>query len=143
MAEHLNNRKIEMGVALPVKNQQPAFGAAAKYYALKVECEGGDPEYWLLFTEKELYSLPLRKGSSWSKDLKLGRLFELSLPGKDSSTPSFGQFLCRIKRPVRGTEEYEEVLVWASGKKMNVALERAKRNPEDIPKQSWLQDMMD
>lgn len=65
------------------------------------------------------------------------------MPGKDSKTPSFGQFLCRIKRPVRGTEEYEEVLVWASGKKMNVALERAKRNPEDVPKQSWFQDMMD
>lgn len=143
MAEHLNNRKIEMGVVLPVKNQQPVFGAAAEYYALKVECESGDPEYWLLFTEHELYSIPVRKGSNWSDKLKLGRLHELSVPGKDSSTPHFGRYLCRIKRPVRGSEEYEEVLLWASGKRMNVALERAKRNPEDVPKQSWFQDMMD
>lgn len=130
MAKMLTDASVKMGVFLPVENQRPHRLAAGKYLALKVEAEDGGSERWLLFTEKEAIALRPVGGGSWRDSLKAGRLYPISIFGKT------GYLLVAKLGELVNTLFITEAMIQR-------ALDRAARNPEDVPKMSRLADMMD
>lgn len=128
MAEHLDKNRIEMGSLLLVKNLKRHPNENKQYYALKVENYLGDNEEWLLFTEREFRT---QFKPFWvetvTDELKNGRMLQIN---NDS-------FLLNVKHgdkvnPFKITRRLHDL-----------ALTRAKRNPEDIPAQSKIADLLD
>lgn len=141
MAEQLNEEKVKMGVAIPVKNLNPAISASATYFAIKLEDETGadDNECWILLTTRELYQHVPYDCGKWGEDLKRGRTYECSC-----RTDKVARCLLKIKRPQYGSpSEYETVILRVSENWIQKGLARAAKNPEDIPNEGWWEDLKD
>lgn len=139
MAKQLNNVPVKMGTVIPVDNQDQKPTASSVYYALKVEDVTGKNEEWLLFTERELYEV-LPEMTMWEgfQSGKKGRLFPCY---RQDRMP---QYITMIERPARNdVNVYVTVAVKISERQIRVARHRALTNPEDIPEQSWIGDMLD
>lgn len=118
-----------MGFAIPVANKGRKPHEKSLYFALKVEDQTGKKEEWLLFTKKELERSVLDMGlvtEAW----KPGRVYPHVVGSRKS-------FAVKIVTDA-GAKAY---LIGASV--LESARKRALKNPEDVPKQSILDDMMD
>lgn len=129
MAKQLTDAKVLMGNVIPVENLKHRFGENLNYLAVKTEDESGDNEEWLLFTKKELERTVLDMGGLTAL-MKPGRVYRYNV-GKRRS------FVVRLV--FNGCPQ--TVLIGKSI--VERARKRASRNPEDIPKQSKLADMLD
>lgn len=125
------NDKVKMGRLIVVENKNRTASANAQYYALQVEAEPGNNEECLLFTEKEWNTLPI-------VDTKLslvdGRLYSFCDGG-------FRGYL--IKTTEKRGESWFVVVRKLSMRKYTYAQERARKNPEDLTRKSWLTDILD
>jgi hypothetical protein len=141
MATQLNNVKIEMGRAIPMKNTNKARLATDKYYAIKVEDLSGEVENWLLFTRHEIDSFQ-RMSFDLADKMKRGRIYNCT---KVESLENNGaiRYLIAIEFPDEADEVYTlETIMIPAGVALK-GMKRAEKNPEDIPQQSALADMMD
>lgn len=141
MAEQLNDKKIKMGVAIPVKNMNPAVNASINYFAIKLEDETGDEdnECWVLLTSRELYQHVPYNCGKWGEDLKRGRTYECAC-----RTDKVSRCLLKLERPVYGSfQNYETVIIRVSENWIQKGLARASKNPEDIPNEGWWEDLKD
>ena len=129
MAKQLTNDKVLMGNVLPVQNLKQKFGENTNYLAVKTEDESGIHEEWLLFTKKELERTVLDIGGL-TVLMKPGRVYHYNV-GKRKS------FI--VKLVFNGCPQ--TVVIGRSI--IERARKRAGRNPEDIPRQSKLADMLD
>ena len=131
MAKKLDNTKVGMGVLIHVANLKRKPAANEDYYALKVEMLDGKNEHWLLFTQADLVRHKVEiKGIT--DQMKLGRLYPdgLSLPTTKT---------CYVRFRDGDTEK----TILLTDYHYRLAKARAERNPEDIPSQSFISDLMD
>lgn len=123
--------KVKLGRVFIVANRDKKAAACAQYHALQVESNDGGGEECLLFTAKELESLPV---VDTGLNLRDGRLYPFS----------DGAFHGYI---VRTTEKYGDrwlaVIRKLSMRRYLHARERSGRNPEDVTRKSWLTDLLD
>ena len=136
MAKQLDDTPVKMGTFIPVENQNPHRLAAKKYLALKVEDEDGKNERWLLLTQGEVKSVRVRVSPGLTSVLKAGRLYEIPLP-KNLNLNTKTQYLVRLDGLLTDGIYVVSSSFLAQGE------ERAKKNPEDVPKQGWLSDLKD
>ena len=129
MAKKLTSDPVLMGVVQPVENLKRRFGEKNRYSAVKVEQADGEHEEWLLFTDKELERSKLNIGPV-GDGLKPGRIY----PHVVGTRRSWMVKLMYGKTP-------QLVLIGSSV--IERARTRARKNPEDIPAQSWLADKLD
>lgn len=139
MAEQLNNHKVKMGVALPVKNLKAKPTQNDKYYAVKFQNQEGKDQFWALFTTKELYSRPKFLCGQWKQDMKLGRLYKFTSIYQKNNFYLVKLNLFQDDKDI-GTVQIVTRLNQRLLKKGRL---RAQKNTEDIPKQSFIQDMLD
>lgn len=141
MAEQLNTVSIEMGRAIPMKNTNKARLATDKYYAIKVEDLSGTVEHWLLFTRHEIDSFT-RIDFDLTDKMKRGRLYNCSKSTAKDDNYSI-RYIIALEFPDEEDKEYKlETIMIPAGVALK-GMRRAERNPEDIPAQSVLADMMD
>lgn len=141
MAKQLNNVQIEMGVAIPMQNTNKARLATDKYYAIKVEDLSGTTESWLLFTRHEIDSFP-RMSFDLADKMKRGRIYNCT---KTEALENKGaiRYLIAIEFPDENDEEYTlETIMIPAGVALK-GMKRAEKNPEDIPTQSLISDVLD
>lgn len=141
MAEQLNTVAIEMGRAIPMKNTNKARLATDKYYAIKVEDLSGTVENWLLFTRHEIDTFP-RMVFDLADEMKRGRIYTCT---KKESLDNNGaiRYLIAIEFPDEADENYTlETIMIPAGIALK-GMKRAEKNPEDIPQQSIVSDMLD
>jgi hypothetical protein len=141
MANQLNNAKVEMGRAIPVQNTNKARLATDKYYAIKLEDFSGEVENWFLFTRHEIDSFQ-RMDFDLASEMKRGRIYNCS---KTESSEKLGsiKYLISIEFPDSEDQEYTlETIMIPAGVALK-GMKRAEKNPEDIPSQSALSDLLD
>lgn len=140
MAEQLNDKKVQMGVIIPVRNLNPKTGSASVYYALKIEHESGDEntEAWLMFTERELLAAPVYNMGNYSKGFKKGRAYEAT--GKKYTGR---KYFIKIDIPGNEPGTYDTTILYVSNTWIQKGLARAAKNPEDIPNEGWWEDLKD
>ena len=138
MAEQINTTKVRMGTVIPVRNLKQKFGAADVYYAVKVESEAGNPEMWLLLTAGELNRLPAYDCGDWADGLKKGRLYPFSKVGTASN-----KYILNIRATTGKPDEYKDRTVIIGERLLSKSALRAAQNPEDIPEQDLLSDLLD
>lgn len=133
MAELIDNVEVKLGRAIRVKNLDPRNGETDFYIALQVEDLDGNNERCVLFTEHELELCPVLD-ITW--DLVPGRLY----PYSDNQYSGYivKTFTYSAKR-----DEWYVVVRRITAKRLEVADERAMKNPEDLTHKSWLVDWLD
>ena len=137
-----------------VKNADRKFGAALKYNHIRVQFPSGDEKH-LLFTDWQI-RLGLKRSEknpedlpkvSWIRDIIVD---EVSL--FDESRMTDLQGVINQKKVPQAASKYNHVRVLIDGEERHllftdkdiiVALDRANKNPEDLPKTSWLKDLLD
>ena len=141
MANQLNNAKVEMGRAIPVQNTNKARLATDKYYAIKLEDVSGAVENWFLFTRHEIDSFP-RMCFDLAAAMKRGRIYTCT---KQDTLDNNGaiRYLIAIELPDEADETYTLVTIMIPAGVALKGMKRAEKNPEDIPQQSILSDMLD
>lgn len=141
MATLLNDAKVEMGRALPVQNTNKARLATDKYYAVKLEDITGEVENWYLFTRHEIDTFP-RMCFDLADEMKRGRIYTCT---KQESLDNKGaiRYLISIEFPDTEDKEYKLETIMIPAGILLKGMKRAEKNPEDIPSQSLLQDLMD
>lgn len=127
--------KAKMGCVVNVINTKPKTTACKSYKAVWIEDESGkeDSEVCIMFTDNQFQNLPRTLPPSCFKlnDMKLGRMY--CLTGIRKST-----YIVRFKDVNNIDGMYR-----LSDKKLEKAKELAQKNIEDIPKRSFLSDMLD
>lgn len=131
MAEKLDDSKVRMGTVIAVRNLERGRFESEKYFALKVEDSDGGHEHWLLFTGHELSLFTLFTVEKLTDNLKEGRMYAIS------GRKGVQSYLTRIS--CGGEEQVVRIPAHLHA----VAMKRAEENPEDIPSQSFLSDLMD
>lgn len=134
MAKQIDNEKVKMGNLIKVENlNRKAPNATLIHYALKIEDSDGGNERWILFTERQKMAISKIVSCEISELMKPGRIYK---GVKQSGQKPVA--LCRIGNLNGGFE------IWIlTSKQIATAERRAKCNPEDIPKQSKLSDLLD
>ncbi len=129
--------KIYLGKVVKVKNTNPKFGSAEFYYALKIEDYNGGNERIVLLTEQEFYSRPVFELWDNGKSMKAGRLYDLTI---SFMKPQWK--LIKITRPAE-VKDQREVVIAVTQKMIEKWEERAKDNPEDLPKEKFWKNLLD
>lgn len=137
MATQLNDAKIVMGRAIPVQNSNKARLAQDKYYAIKTEDLSGEVEQWLMYTRYEIDSF-CRIDFDLADSMKLGRIYNITPRDKNTI-----KYIIKIEVPDEEDKEYTEVVVMIPSGVALKGLRRAEKNPEDVPAQSVISDMLD
>lgn len=133
MAQLLDNVDVKLGRAIRVKNLNPRNREAEVYIALQVEDVDSSNERCVLFTEHELDLCPVLD-VSW--DLVPGRLY----PYSDNQ---YSGYIVKTLTYSSKRDEWYIVVRRITAKRLEVADERAMKNPEDLTKKSWLVDWLD
>lgn len=133
MAELIDNVEVKLGRAIRVKNLDPRKGEAEVYIALQVEDLNGKNERCVLFTEHELDLCPVLD-ITW--DLVPGRLY----PYADNQ---YTGYIVKTFTYSKTRDEWYIVVRRISTHRLEVADERAMKNPEDLTHKSWLVDWLD
>ena len=133
MAQLLDNVDVKLGRAIRVKNLNPRNREAEVYIALQVEDVDSSNERCVLFTEHELDLCPVLD-VSW--DLVPGRLY----PYSDNQ---YSGYIVKTLTYSSKRDEWYVVVRRITAKRLEVADERAMKNPEDLTKKSWLVDWLD
>lgn len=128
MAEQLDREKVRMGNMILMRNEKRRTNENSEYFALKVENEDGGRERWLLLTRTECARLARFSGSLVNA-MKPGRLYAAC----DRRGPLY---LVRIGN-------WKESAVRISTYWLARMEARARKNPEDLPKQGKLADLLD
>ena len=157
MRVNLIGRQIKgkrLGDVTKVKNIDKKFAAAEKYNHVRVQFPSGDEKH-LLFTDWQI-KLGLKRAEknpedlpkvSWIRDIIID---EISL--FDESRMTDLQEVINKKKVPQAASKYNHIRVLIYGRECNllftdkdiiVALDRANKNPEDLPKTSWLKDILD
>ena len=141
-AEKLDSTPVRMGYVIPIRNQNKHMLACDTYFAVKTEDITGKREEWLMFSESELYFRPrvLIQGDILD-GLKLGRLY-----GWGEETPTgYASYIVRLMPPKSWLDRWgtRPATVLIPYKTYLRALTRTRKNPEDIPSQSRLGDLLD
>ena len=137
-----------------VKNADRKFGAALKYNHIRIQFPSGDEKH-LLFTDWQI-KLGLKRAEknpedlpkvSWIRDIIVD---EISL--FDESRMADLQEVVNQKKVPQAASKYNHIRVLINDEERHllftdkdiiVALDRANKNPEDLPKTSWLKDLLD
>ena len=160
MANRLIDVDVKMGRIIPVVNQKRNGNAKKEYYCIKTENERGGDEQYRLFTQRELETSPIIDAIDLPKyNFKPGTFSSTNngrviLEGMKSGRiyPSFKVNCCGIKTLALliRTEEYDQTMrKWfyvirrISNTKLKAASYRSSRNPEDLVKTTWFQDLLD
>ncbi len=138
MARKLDKTKVEMGNFIKVANQNPKPRESQTYYAIKLEDETGKKESWHLFTGIEVAKLSYARVAG-SNSFKKGRLYYRHTIGR--STKMFAKI--QLPPPPEGTADESAFVVVFTSTLLKRTGKRAKKNAEDIPEMSWLQDLRD
>lgn len=133
MAELIDNVEVKLGRAIRVRNLDPRKGEAENYIALQVEDLDGENERCILFTEHELDLCPVLD-ITW--DLVPGRLY----PYADNQ---YTGYIVKTFTYSKTRDEWYIVVRRISTHRLEVADERAMKNPEDLTHKSWLVDWLD
>lgn len=143
MAQMIDDTPVKMGYLIPVRNtQRVSTLEGTEYYALKVEDFRGDDERWLLLTEGDVRGLSPRVEDGSTRDWKPGRIMVRMATRSRCWSNLLKVVLPKVLNP--GKDEAERtVLVCLPEAKLARGLARAKDNPEDVPSQGILADMMD
>ena len=134
MAKQIDDEKIKMGNLIKVENtERQAPNETFSHYALKVENADGKNERWLLFTPRQQMAISKICSVEIAALMKPGRIYKgVKIQGKRLMA------LCRIGNQNGGNE------IWAlTANQIKTAEKRAKKNPEDVPKQGILSNLMD
>ena len=125
------NDDVKLGRLFLVENKKRNNRENLNYYAIQVEAVDGKDEECLLFTEKELNSLPIVDSKIKLVD---GRLYPFS----------DGNFHGYLLKTTEKRENFWSIVIRKlSMKKYINAHERAQKNPEDITRKSWITDIFD
>lgn len=126
------NLKIKLGQFVRVENKNKKNLENDIYVALQIEDEDGNNERCILFTEIEIADLKCINLSNWFvPSMVAGRLYNVSL-----NKNSF--YLMKI------FNRSEDIRVIKLSKRLlKKAEKRAKNNPEDLTKKSYLTDLFD
>lgn len=133
MTQLLDNVDVKLGRAIRVKNLNPRNREAEVYIALQVEDVDSSNERCVLFTEHELDLCPVLD-VSW--DLVPGRLY----PYSDNQ---YSGYIVKTLTYSSKRDEWYVVVRRITAKRLEVADERAMKNPEDLTKKSRLVDWLD
>lgn len=143
MATQLDSTEVKMGTVIPVLNTEKKNTLESNtYYALKIEDHTGDNEEWLLFTAGEVRRLIPKTMDEVASKWKPGRIVYRFGDAKGANWIN----VLLVVGPV--TRSWSLIpgrpsLIHLPDSMLKRARERAKANPEDIPKMSWLQDLRD
>lgn len=139
MAKLLSDAPVKMGSFIKVANTKvkSAFESSA-YYAVKLEDQSGGDEAWYLFTGKDIEGLSVVAMKSGFDGMKPGRLYYTHRVGRGPEA-SFVLLYRGATRKSAGTPAVYRIGAGALAK----GRKRAEKNKEDIPKQSWLKDLLD
>jgi len=147
-----------LGDVTKVKNAEAKFGAALKYNHIRVQFPSGDEKH-LLFTDWQI-KLGLKRAEKNPEDLpKVSWIRDIILDGIslfDESRMTDLQEVVNQKKVPQAASKYNHIRVLIADKRtaseqnllftdndIVVALDRANKNPEDLPKTSWLKDALD
>ena len=133
MAKMIDNVEVKLGRTIRVKNLNSRNREADIYIALQVEDLDGKNERCILFTQREL---ELCKVVDISWDLVPGRLY----PYADNQYEGYivKTFMYNSKR-----DEWYIVVRRITAKRLEIAEDRAMKNPEDLTHKSWVVDWLD
>lgn len=127
--------KAKMGSVVNVVNTNPKTTACKSYKAVWIEDESGkeESEVCIMFTDNQFMNLPRTLPPSCFNlnDMKLGRMY--CLTGISNSA-----YIVRLK----DTNNIEGMYKITAGK-LKKAQELALKNTEDIPKRTFLSDLLD
>ena len=140
MAKKLDDTKVKMGNLIPVSNTERKTGELESYYAVKMEDQTGKDERWYLLTGNEISRLVVAEVYG-SKDFKAGRLYYRNRIGGGKGWRSF--VLLNFPSEKGGKQTVQPMVVTMPDALLKRAFDRAKRNAEDIPEMSWLEDLKD
>lgn len=124
--------KVEMGTFLPVINRNPFPTAAREYIVVHGQCGDVGAEFPLMFTAHELTKVVRSVQCDYFNTSKPGH-FHYIKAGK-----TCGYFV-----RMRPTQRGELKLYFVCTSTYERAKRRAERNPEDVPKKSFLTDLLD
>lgn len=134
MAKQIDNEKIKMGNLIKVENtERQAPNETFSHYALKVEDADGKNERWLLFTPRQFQAASTFISYNLADLMKSGRLYKAFKYGTNRVW-----YYCRI-----GNQDSGSLLLKLTARQLATAEARATKNPEDVPKQGILSDLMD
>jgi len=157
MNVNITNRRVtakRIGDVEKRKNKERKFAAAEKYNHLRVQFPGGEERH-LLFTDwqinlgykrakKNIEDLPK---VSWIRDIIIDEV----KPFHMSRMADLQEVINKNKLPT-AADKYNHVRIVIDGDEHHllftdndiiVALRRAEKNPEDLPKTSWIRDVLD
>lgn len=137
MAKQLTEDKVKMGYLLPVENLEKKPNENESYLAVKLENQTGEDEVWMLFSEKEISSRQTLELPDMDEP-KLGRAFRVGIGKRMYS--AFALISCK---DLENWKKGEKKILLFSCRVLDRAKTRAKKNPEDIPTQSFLSDLLD
>jgi hypothetical protein len=135
-----------------VKNKNPHHKAAKKYNHLRVEMEDRS-EHHLLFTDFQI-KRAIQRAEKNPEDLpKIGWLLDiLETKVKESNRlGDMNKVINKNKLPA-AAKKYNHIRVSFNGCELHMlftcheiklAMQRAKKNPEDLVKVSWIRDILD
>jgi len=121
--------RVRNGAVIVVPNKNPVFGANSKYVSIWVEDQNGRNERAIFLTEHEFKTAP--RIILWDDDKMVsGRLYPVKIRG-------------RAMWAVRVHTSSSSYVLTLTPKRLKYFEERASKNPEDIPKKSFLMDLLD
>ena len=152
----MTKKKVDakrLGDVESVKNMQRKFAAAARYNHVRVQFPSGEEKH-LLFTDWQIKRGLERARKNpedlpkvtWIRDMidevkifDTQRLADLQEVINSNNLPVAAKKYNHIRVVMDGEEHH----LLFTDNDIIVALERADKNPEDLPKVSWLKDIFD
>ena len=123
------NKNASQGKLVKMENKNKKAVESEFYYALWVENKFDQNEMCLLFSESDLKKIKDVKHCDFVSDMDLGKLYRMG------NAKSY--FIKLV-----GLDKTEKV-VRLNSTVMENGVTRAKKNPEDVPKKGFLQDLLD
>ena len=151
MAYDITGKKIYVkreGQVKEIDNKNPHHRAALKYNHIRVQFPNGS-ERSLLFTNNQIKNAAYRAEQN-SEDLPKRNWVTEAIA--DLTELADLQIVKNIDKYPSALKKYNHIIVYIKGKKRNllftdndvkIALDRAGKNPEDLPSVSWFTDIID
>ena len=135
MAEKLDKTPVKMGYVIPMKNTKRRFAEDEMYYAIKFEDSTGKNEFWALFTDRSIAKFRPARIEDGKSEHKTGRLLYRHTVNGGRTWRTFVMLVM---------PGYSKPTMYAvTDNVLNSGVQRAGRNPEDLPKQGWFSDLKD
>ena len=130
-AKQLDENKIKLGNVVRVANQEKKVHENEQYIAIQIQNEDGNDERCILLTETEFSDMQKITFEFAKNKMIAGRLYNAIIDKKQT-------FLVKINNG-----QGNEYIYRLSKTLLNIAQERAGRNPEDLTKKNWFDDLKD